>query len=176
MPYDATTAEVPMGRVLVLYYSWSNGNTERVAQELADACGADVERIHTAAPYPKDYNQTVSQGKREVERGFEPELMPLHHDPADYDMIAVGTPTWWYTMAPAVRTLLNSRKWNGKVGVPFSTCAGWAGSTLDDIAGLAEGARIAEPFTVTFASDGGARMVTDPRKVSDWAGRVAALA
>ncbi|SET18426.1 hypothetical protein SAMN05216348_10918 [Olsenella sp. KH3B4] len=79
------------------------------------------------------------------------------------------------TRAPAVRTLLNSRKWNGKVVVPFSTCAGWAGSTLDDIAGLAEGARIAEPLTVTFASDGGARMVTDPRKVSDWAGRVAAL-
>ena len=165
-----------MGRVLVLYYSWSNGNTERVAQELADACGADVERIHTAAPYPKDYNQTVSQGKREVEKGFEPELMPLHHDPADYDVIAVGTPTWWYTMAPAVRTLLNSRKWNGKVIVPFSTCAGWAGSTLDDIAELAKGAQVAQPFTVTFASDGGDRMVTDPRKVTDWAGRVATLA
>ncbi len=165
-----------MGRVLVLCYSWSNGNTERVAQELTDACGADVERIHTAVPYPKDYNQTVRQGKREVEKGFEPELMPLHHGPADYDVIAVGTPTWWYTMAPAVRTLLRSREWNGKVVVPFSTCAGWAGSTLDDIAGLAEGARIAEPLTVTFASDGGSHMVTDLRKVSDWAGRVAALA
>lgn len=51
-----------------------------------------------------------------------------------------------------------------------------AGFTLDDIAGLAEGARIAEPFTVTFPSDGGSRMVTDPRKVLDWARRVAALA
>lgn len=78
--------------------------------------------------------------------------------------------------APAVRTLLSSREWNDKVVVPFSACAGWAGSTLDDIAGLAEGARIAEPFTVTFASDGGSRMVTDPRKVLDWARRVAALA
>ena len=165
-----------MGRVLVLYYSWSNGNTERVARELADACGADVERIHTAVPYPKDYDQTVSQGKREVEKGFEPELMSLHHDPADYDVIAVGTPIWWYTMAPAVRTLLHAGDWRGKVIVPFSTCAGWAGSTLDDIAGLAEGARVAEPLTVTFGSDGGDRMVTDPRKVTDWAGRVAALA
>ncbi len=78
--------------------------------------------------------------------------------------------------ALAVRTLLSSREWNDKVVVPFSVCAGWAGSTLDDIAGLAEGARIAEPFTVTFPSDGGSRMVTDPRKVLDWAGRVAALA
>ncbi|MDD7364807.1 MAG: flavodoxin, partial [Olsenella sp.] len=119
-----------MGRVLVLYYSWSNGNTERVAQELADACDADLERIETAVLYPEDYDATVDQGKREVEAGFEPELQPLEHDPADYDVIAVGTPTWWYTMAPAVRTLLNSREWNGKVVVPFSTSAAWEGTAL----------------------------------------------
>lgn len=165
-----------MERVLVLYYSWSNGNTERVAQELADVCDADIERIETADPYPEDYDQTVDQGKREVQAGFEPELEPLEHDPADYDVVAVGTPTWWYTMAPAVRTLMDSHEWGGKVVVPFSTCAGWAGSTLDDIAELAKGAQVAQPFTVTFASDGGDRMVTDPRKVTDWAGRVAALA
>lgn len=165
-----------MGRVLVLYYSWSNGNTERVAQELADACDADVERIETVDPYPKDYDGTVNQAKREVEAGFEPELEPLAHDSADYDVIAVGTPTWWYTMAPAVRTLLHARDWRGKVVVPFSTCAGWAGTTLDDVSELAEGAQVAEPLEVTFASDGGSRMVTDPRKVTDWIGRVATLA
>lgn len=163
-------------RVLVLYYSWSNGNTERVAQELADACDADVERIETAELYPEDYDATVDQGKREVEAGFEPELQPLEHDPADYDVIAVGTPTWWYTMAPAVRTLLHAGDWRGKVVVPFSTCAGWEGTALDDMPALAGGARVAEPLTVTFGSDGGDRMVTDPRKVLDWAGRVAALA
>ncbi|MDD5799273.1 MAG: flavodoxin [Coriobacteriales bacterium] len=165
-----------MGRVLVLYYSWSNGNTERVAQTLADACDADIERIETVVPYPEDYNTTVDQGKREVESGFEPQLQPLDHNPADYDAIAVGTPTWWYTMAPAVRTLMSSTKWSGKVVVPFSTCGGWEGTTLDDIAELAEGAQVAQPFTVTFGSDGGSRMVTDPRKVEAWAGRVAALA
>ena len=80
-------------RVLVLYYSWSNGNTERVAQELADACDADVERIETAELYPEDYDATVDQGKREVEAGFEPELQPLEHDPADYDVVLVCGPT-----------------------------------------------------------------------------------
>jgi hypothetical protein len=79
-------------------------------------------------------------------------------------------------MAPAVRTLLHARDWRGKVVVPFSTCAGWAGTTLDDVSELAEGAQVAEPLEVTFASDGGSRMVTDPRKVTDWIGRVAALA
>lgn len=68
--------------MLVVYYSWSNGNTEKVAQRLAEACGADIERI-----------ETVEQGQREVNEGFEPRIKPLEHDFASYDVIAVGTPT-----------------------------------------------------------------------------------
>ena len=50
-------------KMLVAYYSWSNGNTEKVAEQLADACGADLERIETVEPYPEDYDQTVQQGQ-----------------------------------------------------------------------------------------------------------------
>ena len=46
-------------RMLVVYYSWSNGNTEKVAEQLAQTCGADIERIETVEPYPEDYNETV---------------------------------------------------------------------------------------------------------------------
>ena len=47
--------------MLVVYYSWSNGNTEKIAEELADACGADLARIETAEPYPEDYDASVNQ-------------------------------------------------------------------------------------------------------------------
>lgn len=50
-------------KMLVAYYSWSNGNTEKVAEQLADACGADLERIETVEPYPEDYDQTVQQAR-----------------------------------------------------------------------------------------------------------------
>ena len=93
-------------KMLVAYYSWSNGNTEKIAEQLADACGADLERIETVEPYPEDYDQTVQQGQDEINSGFQPEICLFEHDPADYDVIAVGTPTWWYTMAPAVSTFL----------------------------------------------------------------------
>ena len=89
-------------KMLVAYYSWSHDNTERIARELARACGADLERIETAEPYLDDYDATVDQGKREVEARFEPKLEPLGHDPADYRIVALGTPTWWFTMAPAL--------------------------------------------------------------------------
>ena len=58
-----------MSNMLVLYYSWSNGNTKAIAEKLAAAKGADLARIDTVVPYPDDYNTTVSQGQREVNNG-----------------------------------------------------------------------------------------------------------
>lgn len=164
-----------MKKTLVLYYSWSCGNTERVAARLAEATGADLERIRTVDPYPKSYDQTVEQGRHEVEEGFEPELEPFEHDPADYDLIAVGSPTWWYTMAPAVASMFSSTDLSGKLVVPFVTNAGWAGSALEDMEAAATGATVIEPEEVRFDSNGGSRMVTAQGELDAWAERVARL-
>lgn len=45
-------------------------------------------------------------------------------------MIAVGTPTWWYTMAPAVLTFLHSHDFAGKTAAPFMTNGGWQGHVI----------------------------------------------
>ena len=113
-----------MKKLLIVYYSWSNGNTERIAKDLQKAAGGDLARLDTAVPYSGSYNEVVDQGQAEVERGYEPELKPLAARIADYDVIAVGTPTWWYTMAPAVRTFLRGQDWAGKTVVPFMTNGG----------------------------------------------------
>ncbi len=164
-----------MKKALVLYYSWSNGNTERLAARLAEATGADLERIRTVDPYPEDYDTTVEQGRREVEEGFEPELEPIEHDLAVYDLIAVGTPTWWYTMAPAVASLFSAQDFSGKLVVPFVTNAGWAGSALEDMDAAAAGATVIEPMEVRFASNGGSRMVTTQGELDAWTERIARL-
>lgn len=36
-----------------------------------------------------------------------------------FDIIAIGTPAWWYTMAPAVRSFLAQHDFAGKTVVPF---------------------------------------------------------
>ena len=69
---------------------------------MQSVAGGDLVRLDTAVPYTGSYNDVVDQGQREVNAGFEPKLKPLPVNVADYDVIAVGTPTWWYTMAPAV--------------------------------------------------------------------------
>lgn len=163
-------------KMLVVYFSWSNGNTARVAQALAGACDADLERIQTLEAYPDDYDTVVSQARREVEQGFLPELQPLEHDPTGYDIVAVGTPTWWYTMAPAISSFFSMANLSGKLVVPFTTNAGWPGSVIEDMEEAASGATPVESMEVRFASDGGPRMMTDEAEVRQWMGRVAALA
>ena len=44
-----------MKKVLVIDYSWSNGNTKRIAERLAAALGADLDRIETLQPYTYYY-------------------------------------------------------------------------------------------------------------------------
>ena len=97
-----------MKKMLIVYYSWSNGNTKRIAEQLQTATGADIVRIETVQPYQGTHNAVVRQGQDEVNTGYEPPIRPTPYDVQDYDIIAVGTPTWWYTMAPAVKTFLHS--------------------------------------------------------------------
>ena len=67
----------------------------------------DLVKIETKIPYEGGYNDVVEQEHKEVNEGFMPELKPLDVNIDDYDVIAVGTPTWWYTMAPAIHTFLH---------------------------------------------------------------------
>ena len=161
--------------MLVVYYSWTNGNTETIAERLADACGADLARIETVEPYPEDYDETVQQGKDEVETGFKPQIEPLEFNPAAYDVIAVGTPTWWYTMAPAVATFIGEQDWAGKAIVPFMTNAGWPGAVIDDMEDSAMGAACGPELEVKFDSNGGDTLETPQEAIDAWIGSVKAL-
>ena len=80
-----------MKKVLIAYYSWSNGNTERIAKMLQKEIGGDLAKIDTIVPYSGSYDDVVNQGQEEVNRGYEPEIKPLDVNVADYDVIAIGT-------------------------------------------------------------------------------------
>lgn len=159
-------------KMLVLYYSWSHGNTEKTAEQLASACDADLERIETVSPYPDEYQATVDQAKREIDAGFEPQIEPLEHDPSNYDVIAIGTPVWWYTMAPAVKTLLSQIDFSGKTVVAFNTSGGWPGTTIEDIEAACEGAKFWPSVEIRFGATGGDRQKTSQREIDSWIGGI----
>lgn len=157
-----------MSNMLIVYYSWSNGNTEHIAHQLQQATGADIARIETVTPYSGSYDDVVAQGQREVQQGYQPPILPLDLKIADYDIIAVGTPTWWYTMAPAVRTFLSSIDWSGKMMIPFQTHGGWPGHTIKDIKFVCKGAQFAHEMKVQFNSGGGDHLETSEDEIKSW--------
>ncbi|MDO4175358.1 MAG: flavodoxin [Eubacteriales bacterium] len=164
-----------MKHMLIVYYSWSNGNTARIAKALQEATGADLAHIDTVTPYQGSYDDVVKQGQDEVKRGFAPDIQPLPMDVNQYDIIAVGTPTWWYTMAPAVLSFLHQHDWNGKTVIPFMTNGGWPGHVIQDMEKACQGASIKEPLAVQFDANGGDHLETPETEIEAWTQRVKAL-
>lgn len=157
-----------MKKSVVIYYSWSNGNTKRIAEQLADAISADLIRIDTVSPYEGTYDEVVSQGQREVNQGYMPPIKPLGIDLSDYDVVAVGTPTWWYTMAPAVHTFFDQTDLSGKTVIPFMTNGGWPGHVIKDMKSACKGAKIVCEMEVQFDSSGGDHMETSEKQIEKW--------
>jgi flavodoxin len=164
-----------MKKMLVVYYSWANGNTKRVAEKLAEGTQADLVRIETVKPYKGSYSDVVSQGQQEVQNGFMPEIQPLNVDINEYDLIAVGTPTWWYTMAPAVHSFLHSQDWKGKTVIPFMTNGGWPGHVIRDMEKNCAGASFLLSLQVQFDSTGGDHMETPEKDVDAFVAEVKKL-
>ena len=157
-----------MKKLLIIYYSWSNGNTERIAKMLQSETDSDILKIDTVVPYSGSYDDVVNQGQNEVQRGYEPEIKPLDINIADYDVIAVGTPTWWYTMAPAVKTFLHQQDFTGKTVVPFMTNGGWSGHVIKDMKAACKGANVVCDMQIQFDSTGGSNLETPQEQINEW--------
>ena len=154
-------------KTLIIYYSQARGNTKRIAEMIHSKVESDIADIETFKPYEGSYEQIVEQGQREVENGIMPAIRPLSVNIADYGCIILGTPTWWYTMAPAVRTFLDVYDLSGKEVVLFQTHGGWAGHTIKDMKMLIKGNVVSE-YAIQFDSTGGDELVTDIAEIEEW--------
>ena len=110
----------------VVYFSWS-GNTRFAAATIAKKAGADLFEIKSETPYNSDFHKCCDEAKPEC---YGKKLRPIKPiaglDLAKYDVVFVGTPNWWGTMAPPVRTWLtqNAAALEGKTVGVFQTNGG----------------------------------------------------
>ncbi len=108
-------------KVLVVYFS-RTGNTKRIARAIATALQADVEEIHD----PTDRSGILGylRSGLEASAGMLVELEHPRRDPADYDVVVVGTPVWAMSVSSPVRTYL----WHERPKLPpvafFATLGG----------------------------------------------------
>lgn len=110
-----------MKSVLVVYYSRS-GQTESVARDIAARCGADIERIEDR--HSREGFTGYLRSALEAILGLRPAIKRGRHSPADYDLVIVGTPVWFWGVASPVRTwVLRHRSQLDQVAV-FCTYGG----------------------------------------------------
>ena len=152
-------------KILIMYYSYS-GNTRAVAAMLQEKLNCDVTEIEMVVPYTGDHDAVAAQGKEEVTNGFRPRIKPLEIAFSEYDTVLLGTPVWWYTFAPAMRTAVTSFNWVGKTVYPFITDGGWAGSTMRDIKQHCRRADIRPGLDIRFDES---QMKTPAEEISQWA-------
>ncbi len=144
---EVTNMTLTDKKILVAYFSWS-GNTKVIAEKIHTQVGGDIFRIEPVTPYPDDYQETAyGIAKEQKDKGIHPPIK--NTDISSYDVIFVGAPAWWYTMAPPVMTFLEQNNFEGKIIVPFVTHGGGGSYTIDkDMAKLAKGAKVLSPFVV----------------------------
>ena len=112
---------------LVAYFS-ASGATKKVANSLADAIGADTfeivpEQIYTAS----DLNWMDKKSRSSLEMNdpsSRPQIKDKCADIAEYDVVFLGFPIWWYTAPRIINTFLESYDFAGKTIVLFATSGG----------------------------------------------------
>lgn len=146
------------------YVYVEKGNTEKVAEKIANITGADIFKIEQKEPYSENYEECINQAKKDLESGKRPALKSLPKDFEKYDEIYLGYPNYWGTMPMAVYTFTESFDWKGKTIRPFCTHEGSGlSNTLNDIKKAAVGAEVKKGLAVL-----GSRADTADKEIENW--------
>ena len=142
-------------KCMVVYFSWS-GNTRFAAETIAKNAGAAIFEIKTETPYNSDFNKCCNEAKPEC---YGKKARPIKTidglDLSKYDMIFVGSPNWWGTLAPPVRTWVvqNAAALKGKTMCLFQTHGGGGMQSLGrDFAALLPDSKVLPPKAFSGSS------------------------
>ncbi len=133
-PAAQESTGVGAGKILVVYYS-RTGTTARIGRELAQALGADEDMIRDVRSRAGFFGWMRSG--YEAAMKVRPAIQPVEKDPADYDLVVLGTPVWAGTMASPMRTYVFQNRDKFKAVAFFCTQGGTTEQrTFDDMAEL----------------------------------------
>ncbi len=135
------------GITLVVYFS-ATGNTERVAEVIADTTGGELFELEPVDPYTdedlnyNDDNSRVSQEYADESLRNVELVADTVDDWQDVERIYIGYPVWWGIAAWPVNTFVEANDFTGKTVIPFCTSAssglGDSGELLAELAGTGD--------------------------------------
>lgn len=125
------------------------GNTEKIADMIAEITGADLFKIEQVTPYSANYQACIAEAKKDLQAKARPKLKELPKSLDGYDEIYLGYPNYWGAMPMAVYTFLEAFDWKSKTVHPFCTHEGSGLSgTVKDIEKVCIGATVSNGLAV----------------------------
>ena len=133
--------------VLVVYYS-ATGNTEQMANYIADITGGDLFELEPVEPYTSDDLDWTDDNSRVSQEYYDESLrdVELVADTVEnwdsYDTVFVGYPIWWGIAAWPTDGFVEANDFSGKTVIPFCTSSssglGESGELLAELAGTGD--------------------------------------
>jgi flavodoxin len=108
-----------MAKSIVVYYTLS-ANTQKAAETIAKKTGSDILSLEISEPYPADFNAVIAKAQEDRKLGKLPAVTNAP-DIAPYDVVFVGSPNWFGTVAPPLEAFLKDQDFSSKTVVPFLT-------------------------------------------------------
>lgn len=129
------------------------GNTEVIANRIAELTNSETFKIEQIQEYSKDYSECIDEAKRDQRENARPELKNFPKNLEKYDVIYLGYPNYWGTMPMAMFTLLENIKLTNKIIKPFCSHEGSGlGRSEEDIKKLCPNCKIEKGLAIHGAN------------------------
>ena len=117
-------------KVLIIFYSFE-GNTKLIAENIAKEINSDILELKPVKEVKTKGFMKFFWGGKQAMMNEKPELQPMDKNPADYDIIFIGTPVWAWGPSPPLKTFFDTQKISGKKIALFCCHGGGKGKTLE---------------------------------------------
>ncbi len=117
-------------KILIIYYSLE-GNTRFIAETIVDETKGEIIELKPKQELRSKGFMKYVWGGRQVVTKQTPELFPLETNPADYDLLFIGSPVWAFSYAPALHTFFKTNPVSGKRIALFCCNEGGLGKTFE---------------------------------------------
>ena len=165
--FNPAQSEENTKKVLVVYFSVS-GNTRIIAEKIQKELKADICRIETVKEYPTEYDELTKAGKREIDNKVMPELKLTDKNVKDYDVIIIGTPTWWYTATPAIMSFISNNDFSDKTVCFFMTNGGYSGAGINHMKIACNAKTFGPDIKIEFEFPADGKIKTPEKVINEW--------
>ena len=153
---------------LLVFYTYT-GHTKYIAKMIKQKINCDILEIKPKKPYSENYEIVVDEYQNNESVKETPEIEKIDVNLDKYDEIIVGSPVWWYTITPPIRTFLKENDLSGKKIIPFATNAGWLGRTFKEIKSLCTNSKVEKEMNIVFTEDYKVNeLVTKEKEIDKW--------